>query len=45
MLNNVSDPGWWLHASLSEFNVDGSVVSSSKTLIFSINFKEAQVSY
>lgn len=45
MLNNVSNPGWWLHASLGEFNVDGSVVSSTKSLIFSINFKEAQVGF
>lgn len=44
LLNNASDPGWWLHASLGEFNIDGSVVSSTKTLIFSINLKEIQVS-
>lgn len=44
LLNNASDPGWWLHASIGEFNVDGSVVSSTKSLIFSIVLKDIQVS-
>lgn len=44
VLNSACEPGWWIHASLSEFNIDGSVVSSKKSLIFSVILSEVNVS-
>jgi hypothetical protein len=43
LLNDATTPGWCFQASLSEFNVDGSVVSSTKSLIFSTNLKDVQL--
>lgn len=43
VLNTSCEPGWWIHASMREFNIDGSVVSSKKSLIFSVILKEVNI--
>ncbi|KAG5672537.1 hypothetical protein PVAND_002659 [Polypedilum vanderplanki] len=39
----LNDDGWWLHASTEKIDLDGSVVHSTKNLLFSINLKEVHM--
>lgn len=39
----LNDDGWWLHLSTEKVDLDGSVVHSTKSLLFSINLKEVHM--
>lgn len=43
LLNKNCEPGWLLHATTSEFHLDGSIVHNSKTLLVSAAFQDVQM--